>query len=259
MSKLLDALERANRSSSAPLGFGAAAQAVKGRSLVLVGMLPKGAKKEAGLLPRFGAEAALIEGLETVERLEELTATLDKTPWGVQLVEIKKEEYAHWQERGADFFVFPPEKAYLDSMEDEKAGFFLQIKPDLDDRYLRVIEDLPVDGVIVGPGPVDSPLTVQHLMYIGALRTMFEKYLLVEIPANLTRRELEALCHMGVDGVLVNMARASTGSMKTLTAGLEEARRPRVGKQGRTAAVLPRGIYGAPSSASQEEEDEEES
>ena len=256
MSRILDALERINREASAPLGFGHTTRETKRRSMVLVGALPGKITRNAALMPDLKVDAALVNEV-SLEGFEEIIAPLKNVPWGVELPELKNKLCAQWRKKGADFFVFGPQNANVKAIEYEGTGFFLRIPPDLEDRYLRSIETLPVDGIIVGDGVGTPPMNFQQLMDLGALRTMFDKYLLLETSSTLNKRELESLVHMGVDGILVTIDRASSRSLQKLATSLDGISNLSVGKTGRSSALLPPESYALESSSNQEEEGEE--
>ena len=121
------------------------------------------------------------------------------------------------------------------------------------DGFLRALEDLPVTAAFTSLA-VDGPLTLQRLIDVGSLRTMFDKYLLVQVNPGLSARELEGLRDMGVDALVVDVAAASEDSLKALKESLLKLPRQRKPRSEKTSAVLPSGLSGGNAHSDHEEE-----
>jgi hypothetical protein len=263
MSKLLDRLERINRGAPAAMGFGAAARAEKVPPMALVGMLSSrdSSAQGASVLAKIGADAALISGGGEGEVPGQVAQALDSVPWGLRVQGLKGEEASHYREQGCDFLAFEPEGALLGAIEkNENTAYLLCIQPDMETRSLRAIEHLPVDAVLLSLDSVEPPLTLQHLITVGAVRSAFSKYLLLQVPGVLTRGELEALRDMGVNGLVVDANALSAEELEGMKESLLNLPRPQGSKSRRASAILPRTDPG-PSSTPipvEEEEDEED-
>jgi hypothetical protein len=84
---------------------------------------------------------------------------------------------------------------------------------------------------------------------------MFDKYLLVEVPASLSSKELEGLRDVGVDAVVVNVEASTEESLKAMKKRLVELPRQRKPRSERSSAIIPAGL-GAGSAHSDHEEEE---
>lgn len=256
MSRILDALERIGRESSAPMGFSNTTRETKRRPMVILGYCSR-EHTDLGVASSLKFDATVIN----LNVLPHLSVRGDIAPlknllWGVELYQLtQKREYREYRKRGADFFVFDGENINVKVLEDDGAGFFLRIEPSLEDRYLRTIESLPVDGVIVRYTE-SPPITLQGLMELSALRSMVDKYLLLEISSNITKVELESLLHIGVDGLLLDTDYRRAKSVEKLIRYSDEISRLPKEKPRRSTALLPHGPYDSESSSSQEEEGE---
>ena len=262
MSKFLDRLDRINRGTPTSLGFGLGTRPEKVPSMALLGTLtdPKKSAKGASTLAKIGADGALIDGTDMEGKLEELAQTLDKVPWGIRVHDLSGEQAVKYREKGCDFLAFQPEAAPLGALGDEDTGYLLCIQPDMDEQSLRAIEDLPIDAVLLPLKSVEPPLTLQHLITIGVVRSAFTKYLLVEITGALTAEELDGLKDIGVDGLVVDPNTLSVEELEGLRERLLALpKRHRNKPRYSPGAMLPRMAYdpsGGPSREAEEEEDE---
>ena len=251
MSKLLDKLDRIGRGRTTSLGFGSAGRAEKLPAMAVIGMLTdkRSYSKQAALLSEVGADAVFLEGAAPGKALTDLAQKLDSIPWGPKVSELGIDEAAGFRETGCDFLAFGPEKALLGAMEGESTGYFLCVDPGMEERFLRTIEDLSVDGVLLPTSSVGLPLTVEHMMTLGVVREAFSKYLFLELPGPLSARELEGLRDMGIDGVVVNPSVLSKEDIQDMISSLKSLPKKQQNKSRRPDAVLPKpgmGFVSAP-------------
>ena len=259
MSRFLDRLERINRGTPTAMGFGAAARTEKVPSMALIGALsdPGRAVQGASVLASIGADAALIEGMDIEDILGDLAQPLGTVPWGIRVQELKDEEASRYREKGCDFLGFGPEKALLGALEDDDTAYLLCIQPDMEERSLRAIENLPVDAVLLLLKSVEPPLTIQHLITIGSVRSEFSKYLLLEVSGILTAGELEGLRDIGVDGLVVDATSLSAEELEGLKDTLLALPKRQRNRSRKLDAILPRTVYALPGVPSHEEEEED--
>ena len=256
MSKFLDRLERVNRGATTPLGFGAGARPERIPPMALLGTLsgPRKSLQGASTLARIGADGALVTGMDIDAVPKTLAQTLDKIPWGIRVEELNGHQVTQCREKGCDFLAFEPEKALLGALEDEDTGYILYIQPDMEERYLRAIDDLPLDAVLLSMRSLEPPLTLEHLITIGSVRSNLSKYLLLEIPGVLTTAELEGLRDIGIDGLVVDATATSAEELEGLHERLMALpRRPR-GRAQKPSAIIPHTGY-SPEAPSQDEEE----
>jgi hypothetical protein len=231
MSKLLSLLESVGQESPTPLGFGIAARRESGIPLACVGILRKPHPRIKKLLAAGCLDGVLI----AAKNVGDAADVPNETPWGIWPDKLSAEGL---KKKGCDFVAaYPPQ---LPVGLDDDMALFLVIEPDMDDRSLRTIEDLPVDGVILTSVGFEAPISVQHLMTVGMVRTMFEKHLLVEVPVALSGKELESLRDMGVAGIAIDLQGVSVASLRQLGQRIKELprKRPPQGTRG-SAPYLP--------------------
>ncbi len=260
MSKFLGKLEKISRGVTTPLGFGNAARPEKVASMALVGMISgtKKATEKAALLAKIGADGALIDGIDIDEVPDDFTKALDKVPWGIRMQGLEAKHATTCKEKGCDFLAFEPDKAALTALEDEDTGYVLCIEPDMDEKFLRAIEDLPIDVVLLSAKAMEPPLTVQDLITISSVRGAFSKYLLLDVPGDLSTGELEGLRNIGVDGLVVNASSLSAKALEELRDRLLALPKKARNRSTKPDAVLPRGAYGFQSASPAEEEEDDD-
>ena len=257
MSKLLAKLERINRVVTGPLGFSTAARVDKTPAMALIGLLSQNYAQGAARLVRLDADGALLEGADLGDKLADLAEALDKVPWGLRVKELKGEETQQLLALGCDFFAVRPEGTLVEALKDDRGAYLLCLPPDADEGFLRAIEGLPVDAVLMTPNSLESPLTLQHLVYLSSVRAMFDKYLMVEVPVTLSTKEVEGLRDIGVDAIVVDAGRTSLSALEELKEKLLNLPRQRRGRSERVNAILPHGSRSSTESPPDEEEEED--
>ncbi len=259
MSKLLDKLEKLARGNSTPMGFARRSERDRTPGMICVGIV-RAPGKDGLALPPSALDAVLVADSGNAKAMDKFTQGLGELPWGVWVSAVDKDSAAAWKSKGCDFLVCSAEATQLEALGQEDMAYFLSIPADLDDRSLRVIESLPVDGVFLSTEALGLPLTLQHLILIGTLRSMFDKYMLVEVPAAIGKKELEHIRGLGVDGIAVNAAGLTPEDLQQLHQKLVEVGRsqPRRGKVERPTPLLPRISIPTPVTPQQEEEEEED-
>lgn len=258
MSKLLSRLEKINRGSQAPMGFGVAVRTEKTPAMALIGLLAQNYKQGANRLVRLKADGVLLEGAGLDGKLLEIAGALDTVPWGVKVEEMDGDKARGLVEKGCDFFVVSPERVTVEAVKDERAAYLLSLPSDVDDRFLRAIEDLPVDAVFMSIASTESPLTLQHLINIGSIRTMFDKYLILGVPATISAKEMEGLRDMGVDALVVDAGRSSEKVLGAIKENLLSLPRQRKLRSDRISPVLPHMADSSAVSSDEEDEGAEE-
>lgn len=256
MSKLLSKLERISKGSSTPLGFGAASRIEKTPSMVLVGLLTQNYSQGVSRLAKVDADGALFTGENLDAKIAGLAGNLKEVPWGIRVNELDSDRANRLIDAGCDFFVTSPETIMVDAIMDDKAAYLLSLPPGPEEILLRAIEDLPVDAVYMSLNPWESRLTLEHLINISSARTMFDKYLLVEVSATLSYKELASLRDVGVDALVVDAGRSSEKVLTSLKEKLFGLPRQRKSRSEKLSAIIPRGVD-SQSTSTYEEEDED--
>ena len=245
MSKLVSRIEKISRGSPAPMGFGATARAAQTPAMALIGILSQNSLEGAKCLASLDADGALLADVDSGEEISTMAEALGPTPWGVKTHALDGEAADSLVQKGCDFFLVSPDSVTVEAAKDDRAAFILSLPVDANDGFLRALEDLPISAAFISLTD-NGPLTLQRLIDVGSVRTMFDKYLLVEIPVSLSAKELEGLRDMGVDAVVVDVGAASEESLKAMKERLLELPRQRKPRSERTSAVIPAG-FGAES------------
>jgi hypothetical protein len=194
MSKLSDRIRRASRTEPAPFGFAAAARRTTSPSLLTVVRLSSGELGKAGDAAKAGADAVIVAG-----DLARLKDTGDAVI-GVAAEKADRKAAADVRDGGADFVVLTLESP-SEGMLDEKLGFVLEVRGEVDDTRLRLLGDLTLDAIIV-PAP-QTPVTVSRLLDLRRVSALARAPLLVEVDAGAEASLLQLLRDSGVAGVVV--------------------------------------------------------
>lgn len=253
MSKLVSRIEKISRGSPAPIGFGASGRTPRTPAMALIGILSGNSTEDAKCLADIDADGALIADANSTEDLASLAEALGSTPWGVKVDDLNSETADGLIQQGCDFFLVNADTVTVEAAKDERAAFILSLPQGANDGFLRAVEDLPVTAAFTSLDG-EGPLTLQRLIDVGSLRTMFDKYLLVQVNPGLSARELEGLRDMGVDVLVVDMAAASEDSLRALMESLLKLPRQRKPRSEKTSAVLPSGLSGGNAHSDHEEE-----
>ncbi len=251
MSKLVSRIEKISRGSPAPIGFGASSHTAQTPAMALIGILSENALEEATRLSSLDADGALLDSETSDKELTALAEALGSTPWGIKSAELSGDTAGGLVEKGCDFFLVDAATASVEAAKDDRADLVLSLPADAGDGFLRALEDLPIGAAFI---TIDGPLTLQSLIDIASMRTMFDKYLLVQVPSDLSARELEALRDVGVDAVVVDVGSASEESLKTMKQRLLELPRQRKPRSERASAVIPSGMPGGNTHPDHDEE-----
>ena len=241
MSQLLNKLDRINRGSPAPMGFGAATRVEKTPAMVLIGDVSRNFNQGTNRVDQLPADGALMQGLPVDDNLSRVTELLTAVPWGIRVDQLDQAGAKELLDRGCDFIIVRPENSFVDAMKDDQVAYLMDLPSEPTERFLRAIEDLPVDAIVMDRSTLQCPVTLLDLISIASVRSMFEKYLIVHADVGITPKEIESLRDVGVDGLIVD-AQSTKKDLKDLHQRLLDVPRQRRAKSDRFAAVLPRSV-----------------
>lgn len=210
MSKLSDRIRRAARSEPAAFGFTAVAQKAKAPTLLTVVRLGSGEGGKAADAAKAGADAVIVAG--DAGKLKDagdavLGAAPDKTD---------RKTIAALRDAGADFVVVTRD-SLAEGMLEEKVGFVLELREELEDTPLRLLGELSLDAIIV-PAP-KSPVTVQGALGLRRTAALGRAPLLVEDDGAADASLLHLLRDSGVAGIVVGAS--VIGKLSDLKARIE--------------------------------------
>jgi hypothetical protein len=258
MSELISRLEKIGKGSPTPMGFGAASRAEKVPCMAVVGSLRANHAKKADLAVKAKLDAVLLEGDGLDGELSNISDALKTVPWGVAVDGLDGKRAKELMEKGCDFFVVSPEKTQIEAMKEEKPAYLFPVPLDADDRFLRGVEGLPIDAVILSLDSEGSPLTLRHFMAIGTIRPMLDKYMFLKVASAPSSKELEALRDAGVDALVVDMEKMSEKALTELKERLMDLPKPRKNRSERLSPLLPRLSQKAAASPRRTEPDEDD-
>ena len=257
MSKFLDRLDRLARGPSTPMGFGASSRVER---LPAMGLLASVTEEQAasGSISSSGVDGFIIKGAIDESNLNSFVSQVGDLPWGMEVDGLNEAIAAGYLERGADFFRFEAIGVEVGALSEEEPAYLLSLPLDSEERTLRGVEDLPVDGVVLSVEASNLPLDLSQLMLLSAVRCMFNKYLLVELPGVVGAGELRGLRDIGVDAVILDVSSVESealGQLKEDLLNLPRQRKPRASK---SDAMLPRNAFRLPATRRQDDEEEED-
>lgn len=259
MSRFIDELNQVVGSAPQPMGFGVAQSARTKKKMLLVASL---AEDNVATLASgaAGADAGLLHIASLspeAQAWQKAAQTVSGIPWGLWWEDTSEAEITKIVAAGSDFVAFPVSTS-LAILQDDKVGKILQVEPSSSDGWLRAINGLPVDAVLVDGGQEkDHCLTWSHLIFWRRLASLLTKPVLVSVPSAITVPELQALGEAGVAGIVVAVtAGQPKGRLKELRQTIDKLTFRSRPQGGKLEALLPQ-ISGE-SSIAEEDEDEEE-
>lgn len=257
MSRFVDKLNRVSQAAPQAMGFRTAqADSVKPRMLLIASLLQAEVDNLAGYVA--GADAGLlsISKLSSgTKSLEDVSQVVSNIPWGWWLTDVGREEINEIAEARCDFVVFPEASALLAVPQNEEVGKILQVATSLSEGLLRVIDELPIDAVLITVEQEGEYfLTWHHLMLFRRFADLLTKPLLASVPSNVTANELQALWEAGVDGVVAEIRVGQPKErLSELRQTIDKLTFPSQRKRGKAEALLPY-IRGEASTETEEEE-----
>ena len=257
MSKFLDRLDRLARGPAIPMGFGASTRVEK---LPAMGLLASVTQEQvtSGSLASSGIDGFLIKGAIGDGQLDSLLSHVGDLPWGVEVDGLNEDAASGFVSKGADFFRFGATGIEISALSEEEPAYLLSLPLDSEERTLRGVEDLPVDGVVLSVDSSNLPLDLSQLMTLSAVRCMFNKYLVVELPGVVATGELRGLRDIGVDAVILDVSSVAPEALAEFQENLLNLPRQRKPRASKSDAMLPRNAFRIPASHQQQDDDDED-
>ena len=258
MSKLIDRLHHASEGTTQPLGFGAVAQK-RVPVLALVAHLTNPTKKLTSGAIGNGAEFILVPVAERGALPKTLPpAGVEETPWGVKMTDLTEKQHATLKEAGCDFVVIPVEGTPVRLLNDEAIGFVVTVPATTEDRWLRAIDQLPLEVVVVDAAPA-SELTLKLLLDYTVVSSRVGQHLLATASLDWGEGEVEQLRELGFSGLLVEIANdADLEKLKALRDAILALPARSRRRDERTRARLPQVEGPGPQQREVEEPDEDD-
>jgi len=255
MSKLAERIRRALRVDSPAIGFGAAAR-VSTPSLLLVALLPSLSPEVAREAVGRGADTCLFSASGAKDQeVKEVVEALGEAPGGLHLSRLDGETAVHLAELGMDYAAFEPDTALATVLLESNLGHVLSLESDLPDIYLRTLEALPLDAILLRHWK--GPLTVRQQMELQRISGLARKPLILPVSPEVTGGELQMLREAAVLAVAVEGdSKAGFDTLASLRKVIDELPPRRRRREEHGEAILPR-VAEAVASAAEEDEEEE--
>jgi len=198
VSQLINKLKIAARLEPLPLGFTGFNRSTPKPKPVLIARI-KGDEKQAAELVR-GADGVFIDTHQE-EIADRFIKLMEKEP--VQM------PYGCWLGNNSacnnDFYMLNFE-ADMNSVKAADTGKILIVEPEVEDKFLRQLDDLPVDAVLVGsPDGHPCRLTLKNYMLCHRLAVAVSKPLVIHAGNKTGSAEIEEMWEYGIDGVMVDV------------------------------------------------------
>jgi hypothetical protein len=260
MSRLIDKLTKANRSTSQPMGFRTArADREEPKMLLIASVI----LSSAGL-PKdsiTGVDAVLLRAAKTrlsSKVIQTAIASMTDIPCGVHLEDIGTGNTDAMIRAGCDFLVFGETSPVEAMPQDEATGKILQLEPSREDSLIRVLNNAPVDAVLAGDAyQTKGTLTWNDLMSLQRLSSLLTRPLLVPVATGISSSELKAIWEADVDGVIIEPDASRPDYFEEMRKIISQLPPRTTRKYGKSEAVLPR-TESARSTVTPDEEEEEE-
>lgn len=259
MSRFIDKLKQASQAEPQPMGFKKEKVDSKPRLLLIARLNQADIGNPAGMVE--GVDAGLLEIEKSgsgVKAVGEMSKIVPDIPWGALFTGAGRSGIKQAAEAGCDFVVFPPEMP-LDILADEKVGKILAVADSLERELLRVLDELPLDAVLIAGEPAQGlAITCYNLMLFKRFADLSGKPLLVGVPPDITSNELQLLWQAGVDGLVVEASSGQpAGGLKKLRQVIDTLTPPSKRRRVKARAIVP-PLRGETAPMIDDDEDEEE-
>jgi hypothetical protein len=254
MSKLAEKIRRVTLGEPTPMGFGAAGR-VRTATMLLLGLAAERWAERARQAASGGVDALILafaDGAPKEGDLRDAVRAAGDVPCGIQLGQADPEVIERLHQAGIDFVVFEAERTTAAALLDETLGYVLHLREEISDVYLRTLEPLPLDAILL-PFPGDS-LTVRAQMELQRVAGLARTPLIVTVTPSTGPAELQCLRDVGVAGVAVDLGLpGGAEALPALRQGIEGLPARRRRREERGEPLLPAM---APPEAEEEEEEE---
>jgi len=257
MSKLLDVLDKIKEGAPTPLGF-SVKRPEKLPGMALIGLVSKDYAKGVGIVIEEGLDALILGSSGNHKEINSLTDDLDGQPWGVRVSGLSKDDAQAYQESGSDALVFSLEGTSASALVNDELARFLCVDPNMDDKELRAVSSLPIDGFVMPLTQGNDGLTLGDLASVGSVSRRSDKYIVLEVEKSIEAKDLEALRDIGVHALLVDVDVIGIDNLKSLKTDLLDMPKPTFKRRDRPIAILPGSVFAPPEEPEPHEDEEEE-
>ncbi len=147
--------------------------------------------------------------------------------WGSEAPVAGRDDVRALREAGAGFLVFDADTTPAAALLDNDMGYIMRVDPAASDTFLRTVETLPLDGLLVPS--LEGALTVRRALDLRRLSTFTRKMLVLGVAPAVDPVDLEALRDSGVIGVVVDGVEG-VAALRAKVDALPPRQRPRDGR-----------------------------
>ena len=256
MSKFLERMERITVAAPGGLGFGTA-RTEKTPALALIGLVSASYAKGLATVSKLALDAALLSGIDDAAGLKRIEKSLPAVPWGVQTSTLTENSADEFRDRGCDLLVFSLENTEASALSSDDAARILVVESQIEERDLRAIGALPVDVLMIPMKCVSGSWGLAELASVAVISRV-DKYILVQVAAAPSDKDLEALRNAGVDGLVFDVASVDAVDVEHLKTAVLSMPRRRPGGRGRDSAIVPSSVFPSGDAPGREEEEEDD-
>ena len=200
MSKLLDKLDKAGQPAPRRMGFVSSTSYTPVPPMILIVRMEAGASFKVAT----GEADCVIVKADDADQAAAPEGLSEEGVWGVQIAQISAEEISGLGEKGCDFVALDAESSPGALLNEENVTKVLRVSPSIEEAYLRILEDVPIDCVLI-EHEVEGELLISDLMTLRSIMTAVSKPCLVQVRSGLTEGDLTALRQVGTMGVVVDL------------------------------------------------------
>jgi hypothetical protein len=250
MSKLGDRIRKTMRIEAAPIGF-RAVRPQKNPQLLVAVQLDSGDGDSVRQAVEKGVGAIVLKGAKAGD-VKEASQAAGEVPLGAWPQNLDAGGSAAFVEAGVDFVVFDAERTPASALLEDKLGYVLALRSGQDENYLRVLESVVLDAVLLDD--YAGPLTLQKQVGLRLVAGLTRKPLMLPVKLPIEKGDLECLRDAGVSVLAVDGSDAKAlDELPSLLEAIETLPGPRRRRETSLEVLLPR----AAEMAGMEEEEEE--
>lgn len=201
MTKLSTLLRKTGRTEPAPIGFGSGPRK-SSPTMLLVALVGERWQKGVADAAGAGADAFVLTGKPSDSDLASAIDAADGRPCGLLLTQPTDGDLERVRKASVDFLIVAPD-APAATLADDDLGVMLQLKDELSDIQLRVIEGLSLDAIYLEQQT--GALTIRQQMDLQRISGLARKPLLLHVRLNAEQDDLLSLRDAGAPLVGIDM------------------------------------------------------
>ena len=242
MSKLLDKIEKSQKDYGGKLGFNKDNKENIYPQILIVGkyssysVKAKPNEQLASLLDGVVFQSNLPDQVK--DTVSKLPAYIKALPWGVWPPSIKSRHVTSLKNNSCDFIISNIANTPIEALQESSTARIVEISSTLDERILRSLDDLPVDGFLLQLSSKLATKPVETLLEITAVRSMVSKYLFVEFLTTPAEKHVDILKEVGIDVLIVDPTIVTTKQLTALRTALVDLPK-RTSRAAKSAATVP--------------------